>query len=501
MDSAIKYSRIEEPWLDSYVKSGIRVGRRKPVGAVFGLLWGSRASQRTALGGTGKRFDRKRGVALPLVLAIVTVLAVLVADLSRSTTTAFQVAANERDRVKAEYLARSGLNLTRLLIAKEPLIRAVIAPFYQLLLNRQPPQLNVWDFADQFLAPFSNYDATTSITEQTGIDFSQVEGLGKTGGTFSIVAVPENSKINVSKGLFYRNRLGAKRTVAQQLYALIGGYQAKSPYDLLFAERDADGQYTTRLDIVSDVIDWWDEDEARTIFDPGASIVTEAGSEDDIYTTFRDAYRVKNAPYDSLEELRLVRGIGDDFWATFVEPESTNPKTRLLTVYGSGAVNVNQAEPLALLTRLCSFPATQVQPICSDPLEGAKFVQILGTTRSLLPVALFSSPDDFLKFVQGGKGDPMNLYTLLASLTQVAAQGNQNPLLFTPLVIPENDSGEVIRSFLASADIYTVRSTGAVGKVQVSISAVVNFDKNWKPPAPNAGLMPGLGAFYHYRVD
>jgi general secretion pathway protein K len=499
MDSVIKHQSTGQSGLDSAVELGVRSCARP--GAILGLLWGSRASQRTALSGAGKRFDRERGVALPLVLAIVTVLAVLVADLSRSSSTAFQVAVNERDRIRAEYLARSGLSLTRLLIAKEPLIRAVIAPFYQLMLNRQPPQLNVWDFADQILAPFSNYDATASITEQTGLDFSQVEGLGKTGGIFNIIAVPENSKINVSKGLFYHNPMSAKRTVAQQLYALMGGYQAKSPYDVLFTERDADGQYTTRLDIVSDVIDWWDDDEARTIFDPGASNVTSAGSEDDIYTTFRDPYRVKNAPFDSLEELRLVRGIGDDFWATFIEPEPNNPKARLLTVYGSGAVNINQAEPLALLTRLCSFVGIEVQPICSVPLEGAKFVQLLVTTRSLLPVALFSSADDFLTFVQGGKGDAQNLYTILASLTQVVGQGKENPFLFTPLVIPQNQLAEIKSSFIASADIYTVKSTGVVGKVQVSISAVVNFDKNWKPPAPNAGLMPGLGAFYHYRVD
>ncbi len=50
-----------------------------------------------------------------------------------------------------------------------------------------------------------------------------------------------------------------------------------------------------------------------------------AGAEDDVYSSFPDPYRIKNAPFDSLDELRLVRGVGDDFWSTFVEPNPTIP--------------------------------------------------------------------------------------------------------------------------------------------------------------------------------
>ena len=85
-----------------------------------------------------------------------------------------------------------------------------------------------------------------------------------------------------------------------QLFALMGGYQAPSPYDPLFQQLDADGQLTSRLDVVAAIIDWWDPDTERTIFDPGAATVTVAGAEDDVYSSFDDPYRVKNAPFDSI---------------------------------------------------------------------------------------------------------------------------------------------------------------------------------------------------------
>ena len=65
------------------------------------------------------------------------------------------------------------------------------------------------------------------------------------------------------------------------------------------------------------------------------------GPEDAWYQLLQKPYRRKNAPYDSLEELHMVRGIGDDFWATFVDPDPADPRKREMTVWGQGTVNVN----------------------------------------------------------------------------------------------------------------------------------------------------------------
>ena len=62
------------------------------------------------------------------IIGLIAIMAVFVADLIESTTTDFHVATAERDRLKAEYLAKSGLNLTRLLIGHEKEIRAIVTP-------------------------------------------------------------------------------------------------------------------------------------------------------------------------------------------------------------------------------------------------------------------------------------------------------------------------------------------------------------------------------------
>lgn len=442
---------------------------------------------------TRRSSRREQGVALVLVLGVIAVISVFVAELSTNTSTAFQVAINERDRLQADYLARSGLNLTRLLIAKEPDIRKVVAPIYQMMLGHGPPMLNVWSFADALLAPFANPKSTKNSKQESGVDFSKMDGIIETGGTFEVLSIPENGMINLNKPLFWQGD-EARTSLAMQLYALTGGYQNQSPYDPLFNGVDPDGQLTSRLDIVSDVIDWWDEDEQRTVFDPGAAKVSSAGREDDIYNRFTEPYRVKNAPYDSLDELRLVRGFTDDFWATFVEPDPDDPRSRQVTVYGSGAVNPNESKAEVLWSRVCSFVSNQ--PLCQDPLQRQAFVQLFSTARAIMPVGIFETPNDFLNFIQG-RGGARDLYPMLKGLL-----GKDSPLMmWTPIVIPADKQRAMSGAFVTSARIFTIQAVGRVGRASIRLNTVVNFDENWTPPPLTTGKMTGLGIFHRYRID
>jgi len=440
------------------------------------------------------RRQREEGVALILVMTVLALMSVLIVDMQTNTSTAFQVATTERDRLKAEYIAKSGMNLTRLLIAREPAIRAQLGPLYTMATKRPPPQLNVWAFANELMAPFNDLEGAKQEGANIGIDFSQMEGLKDLGGRFDVVAFPENGKINVNNALFLQGT-EAKQSMAMQMFALTGGLQSpQSPYDPMFEQRDADDQFSSRLDIIAAMIDWWDLDQTRSVYDPTTGVVSEGGGEDDIYGQFRHPYKVKNAPYDSLEELRLIRGVGDDFWATFVEPDPEDPRARMLTVYASGAVNPNEANPVAILARLCSL-AGAGQAMCMDPMEAAKFVQLLSMIRSLVPIPLFSKPSDFLDFVAGTGGE--------GSITGMLSMfmPPDNPLIFIPLTIPQDKRAALEAAFITSAAIFTIQSTATVGKTRVKLTAVVNTHNRWTPPPPNAGTMPGLGIIQHYRID
>ena len=212
-----------------------------------------------------------------------------------------------------------------------------------------------------------------------------------------------------------------------------------------------------------------------------------------VYQLRDDPYRNKNAPFDSIEELRLVRGFTDDFWATFVEPLPNDPKSRIMTIYASGLININEATPQVLLSRVCSFASETT--LCADPLESLKFTQILTTVRQLIPIPLFSQPADFINFVEG-KGSAKDLYGML-----VGFLGEDSELLFKPIAIPEAQRTALERSFASSAEIFTIQATALVGHSQVRIQSVVNFHARWVPPPPNTGRMPGLGVFHYYRVN
>lgn len=438
--------------------------------------------------------ERQEGIALILVMTVLAIMTVFVADMQENTSTAFHVAISERDRLKAEYIAKSGMNLTRLLIAAEPAIRQQVGPLYQMLTKRPPPQLNVWSFANDVLAPFNDLESAKQEGAGVGIDFTQMEGLKPLAGRFEIIAFPENSKLNVNNALF-RAGNDAKQSMAMQMFSLTGGEQSpQSPYDPMFEQRDADDQFSSRIDIIAAMIDWWDMDQTRSVYDPSTRTVSEGGSEDDIYSQFKHPYKVKNAPYDSLEELRLIRGVGDDFWSTFVEPDPEDPRKRLVTIYASGAVNPNEAPPVTILARLCSL-AGAGQPLCMDYMEAAKFVQLLNMVRSFVPLPLFSRPDDFLSFVEG-QGGADGIFALISTVLPPDSQ-----LMFIPLTIPAAQRQALLSAFITSAAIFTIQSTAVVGKTRLKLTAVVNTHNRWTPPPPNAGTMPGLGVIQHYRID
>lgn len=441
--------------------------------------------------GAPRAAEGEQGIALVLALTAIAILAVVLADMHEGTTAAYVVAATERDQLRAEYMARSGINLTRLLVAQEPQIRVAVAPLYQMLTGRPPPMIPVWNFADGILRPFCNYDAS-SEDGFGGLNFGIAEGLGDTEGSCEIISFGENSRININDPLsFEGNR--QQVIVAMQTFGLIGGYLSPSPFDPLFEQSDPDGNFTSRLDMVSALIDWWDTDTDRSNFDPGAGTVTSSGAEDDIYQTYDDPYRARNAPFDSIEELRMVRGVGDDFWATFVEPNPDDPRSRTVTIYGSGAVNPNEAPPEVLLARVCSIIG--LQPLCANPAEAAKFIQLLGTIRNIAPIPWFTHPRQFVEFLEGAGGE-RDLYPMLRGFL-----GEGNPLLFAPVTLTPEQRNELDAVMVTAARIITIQATGRSGRSTVRVRTVMNFHDRWTPPPPNAGTMPGLGIFYYYRLD
>jgi general secretion pathway protein K len=255
-------------------------------------------------------------------------------------------------------------------------------------------------------------------------------------------------------------------------------------YNPLFEQRDSTGNFNDRLTVCAAILDWADPDQQLYSCD-----VTSAPSsnavEDAWYQLLPKPYRRKNAPYDSLEELHLVRGVNDDFWATFVDPEPSDPRKRQMTVWGQGAVNVNTANPLTLYAVVCSG-APQAE-LCTDPTQMQLFVMGVTMAQGItMGMPLFGSPADFMSTVKG--------------------QGMLGPLLTTMGVKPVAkflSESEFSKSVTTESKIFSIYAVGVVKgfkrETRVKIHAVVDFraapvvtmpGPGGAPPAPS----PAAGA-------
>jgi general secretion pathway protein K len=323
-----------------------------------------------------KKRAKERGIALIMVLGAIAVLTVMLAEFQDDTSAEVASALADRDGVQAEYIARSAVNLARLLIAIEPTVRQAITPLF-LLMKQKPPQLPVWEFSDRLLGAFNDQESSKDFASTLGLDLGLGKNLGMVGGRWQLVIVDEDAKIDAN--------LGAANDIAHiRLGKELMGLMAPIQYDPMFSQRDSAGQFHDRLQTCQAIIDWADNDESAFSCDfstPNAP--TSSGVEDGYYSLLAKPYRRKNAPYDSLDELHMIDGVTDDFWSTFVDPDPPNPKKRVMTVWGQGLVNVNTANAQTLLGVTCAGAPTA--DICMDPVQAP----------------IFSSPQDYINTVKG----------------------------------------------------------------------------------------------------
>lgn len=418
---------------------------------------------------------RQRGVAIVLVLSALTILAVMLAEFQDEAAAELGSSVSQRDAIKAEYAAKSAVNLSRLLIASEPTIRKALAPLF-LLMKQGPPQIPVWEFADQVLGAFNDETGAEAFLSLAGVSIAEGKNLGLEGAGFEVKIVDEDSKVNVNTPA--RGDAFSQARLAAQLIGLLGQPQ----YDPLFDNRDADGQFSDRQAICGAIIDWSDPDQDGYVCDPHSGSAQQAGAEDSFYQLLKKPYARKNAAFDSLEELRLVRGVGDDFWSTFVDPDPQKPEKRVMTVWGQGKVNVNTANPQTVLAIVCGG-AVPGQPLCTDPAEAAKLLMAFEMMKGFtMGAPLFGSPKAFINALKG-KGP--------FGAVWAAIDGKPVQLL---------SDTEMMKSITTESKVFSVYATGYVKVAQrltrVRIHTVVDFRG-----APPPGAPPGAESAVSAAVE
>lgn len=422
------------------------------------------------------RRSRERGVAVVLVLGALTILTVMLTDFQDETSAELGSALSARDSMKAEYAARSAIQLSRLLIASEPTIRKALAPLF-MLMGGGAPQIPVWEFADQVLGAFNDKDGQAKFSTLASVSLEKGKKLGMEGAGFDIDILDEDSKINLNAAS--RDALTQTRVAAQLL-----GLMAPPQYDPLFTNRDGDGQYSDRLTVCGAILDWIDFNQDIATCDLRGLLGPSTGVEDSFYQLLDPPYYRKNAPLDSIEELHMVRGMSDDFWSTFIDPDPENPRKRNVTVWGQGKINVNTANPMTILALICgsTFPQAKV---CLDPIEQAKFLSLVQMLRMFtMGAPLFGSPSQFITTMK--QQGPIGLMLKMVG----GATGGLEPITFF-------SEAEVKKAISTESKVFSLIATGHVksGKrdTKVRIHAVVDF-RSAPPPAMLLANAAGMAA-------
>ncbi|HEU4733729.1 MAG TPA: hypothetical protein VFT22_37815, partial [Kofleriaceae bacterium] len=263
---------------------------------------------------------------------------VITNEFGTSTSVDLMAAANYRDQMRAQFLARSAINLSELVIRVQQRLDNVK--------QLRDSGIRITDFADQVLLAFCGNPE--EVQAAIGLSSSDTKGLGADVGTCGIVGTitTEDDKINL-------NCANGNDATAKNLKSMLDALIYFPAYDPVFEEADADNYRRDRATQASAIVDYIDADNVR-VRDRGTS-------EDYGYENLKDHYKPKNNYIDTVGEVRLVRGVDDRFWTLF------GPA---FTVYGGCKTNVcSQTNPQLIAGVLYLSAKNPNDPVLQDPAK------------------------------------------------------------------------------------------------------------------------------------
>ena len=446
-----------------------------------------------------RRADRgSRGVALILVLTTLAILTAIGVDFSYGARVDLRLAENLRDETRAHFLARSAINLSRLLLhfqkqldglggqlsgaldsikaslpgpggaARTPM--APLPPTAQAG-GQQSKSLGIrlWELIPvdsnalgsmlagggiEDLAPHGDRDRDRERdrdrTEQDRKDdrgssrdkrFGKEPGVGMHAfgafeGSYTTKVTDENTRINV---------VGLAGLTAQQLpaYLQLKALMQDPKYDFIFDEDDANRERVKRDDVIISLKDWIDEDEQGSALDPlnaRAPFAKGFADENGPYSRYQPRYKAKNDRPDSLDELYKVYGVNDRFMAAFGDRMS-------IWLDKNSKININSSDPLQTISNIMAAANNPNDPRLLDPRLLATILQELQLRRMVSFFGL--SVSDFIGTIKA------------------------NGIAVRPELENPQSTGQF---FGDTSDTFRIVATGRVGRIEKRITAVVKYD-------------------------
>ncbi|MBL8937995.1 MAG: general secretion pathway protein GspK [Archangium sp.] len=458
----------------------------------------------------------ERGVALLLVLVGIAVLSLVANEVRYNSMVELRLATNQRDELRAHYLARSGIGMSRLMLRFQKQIDQMPIPNFsgmlQGILGSNPAlagllggaggagglgalagalgggaggAAGLLGGAGAAGAPGMS-TASIQLWRMAKIDCHMLEGmvpevtekggLAPTAKNKKFEFDDENpelgkemqaKKFGSFTGCFdtvitdEEERINLNKLDGTQLVAVVVVNQLVTTlndkrYEFLFEKEDANRLKIPANEVIIGMKDWIDEDETGSSLNltgQGDPFLRGFSDENGGYSNYETRYRAKNARFDSLDEVFLVHGVNDRFMAAFKDKFTVYPDM-------NARLNINTDDPVMLEIAIRSI----VNPIPADP-------------RLADPIFI----DTVIKRIRAARLFAMFGMSVVDFANIVASTG----LAVNPTILnnPQNQ-----RFIGDKSNTYRIAVTGSAGDVTRTITAIIRLDD-------------GLGRLVYWREE
>ena len=292
--------------------------------------------------------EKSKGIALLIAIFMTAMLLLFMSDMIVNSTVEVKLAAANRDNVKAEYVAKSGLNLATFLIATD---FAIDITMHELQGNKYIPSdsgQDIWALLNGFPIGGDTVELVEAFRE--GFDLSKLSDdrvlskLKELDGQFSLVVSDEMSKININYCA-----VGQGIKCSTMLLALMS-----CPAESSFLEE----KKVVAKEIVAHIRDWADTDS-------NVEEASGASSETDPYADREPKVFPKNAYFDTIDELKLIPGWDDEIHEVFSPYLTVYPIPSQTAQQSEVYLNLNSADRSLLA---CLLPKSALE--CAESAAG-----------------------------------------------------------------------------------------------------------------------------------
>ncbi|MDP3940346.1 MAG: type II secretion system minor pseudopilin GspK [Deltaproteobacteria bacterium] len=276
--------------------------------------------------------DGERGVALLMVVLVITLLTAVIIDFSFRTRLDSRLSANVRDTALASALSRSGYEIALSLLLDDaaaatesggtggaPAENTAVSE----LLQKARDEADATEKSKKAGAPAGASGIDTLQESWARMDLLDLQL--RPNESLRVEVDDLAGRVNVN-AIIIRDASGAQklnRPVFDELKILV-----QEALDSLDRKDEGEIKDFDGEDFAYAVADWVDGDETR---------LSDGSFEDQYYNSLKDAYSSKNGPFDSVAELQLVEGVDDKLFALIRDAVTVYPFD------GGGAINVNTA--------------------------------------------------------------------------------------------------------------------------------------------------------------